>query len=313
MRLIDEFVKKALVETGSFNIVMKAMYSDKETTYHFMQDNVGKARYIYGAYSLDKTFYSSLNTKWKLVAIVSDGMVYIIDKFFMEVYLQDAVLPEKTVKIDDIVWEKNEYIKNSVFPEFYNRLETDEAKRNINPLTCERDARKYLLSDDPYIPNIQVDRMFTTEDITNMLYGFIDMDQEAKNRLEKDRESFTTQKAINQTIAELMERKKGVENWELEIAEGLRSVDAKTVTVEFELNGNIASGKIEPRHIRRILIDRDYFSGYYFVTTRSGKKLLATLGAAEWMGKDSKPVLTCKNIKRITYGKKELYVRKENI
>lgn len=312
MRLIDEFVKKALVETGSFNIVMKAMYSDKETTYHFMQDNVGKARYIYGAYSLDKTFYSSLNINWKLVAIVSDGIVYLTDKIFMEVYPQDAVLPEKTVKIDDVVLEKNEHIENSVFPEFYNGLETDEAKRNINPLTCEKKAREYLLSHDPYIPNIQVNRMFITEDIAKMLCGFMNMELEVKNRLEGERRLFTEQKAVTQIIAELVKDKKGVEDWELEIAEGLRKVEAKAVTVEFELNGNIASGKIERWDISRHLIDRSYFSEVSFNNTKQRKELFSVLGAGTWSGQ-WKPLLRCKNIKRITYGKKELYVRKENV
>ena len=39
------------------------------------------------------------------------------------------------------------------------------------------------------------------------------------------------------------------DNWEIEIANGIRSVEAKTATVKFELNGKAASIKINPETI----------------------------------------------------------------
>ena len=86
------------------------------------------------------------------------------------------------------------------------------------------------------------------------------------------------------------------------------SVDAKTITVEFSLNGKSDSEKINPDKLIRKLIEKDYFSGYDFEVSKRGDALIEKLGAATWRSdKDGKEVLTCKNITKITYGKKILY------
>ena len=108
-----------------------------------------------------------------------------------------------------------------------------------------------------------------------------------------------------------MENNSVAEDYEMEIAEGIRSVDAKVVTVEFELNGKKESAKMNPDTIIRYMQSNNYFSGYNFVITKRGDELIEKLDAATWRGNSNgKELLTCKHITKITYGKKELYVRK---
>lgn len=113
--------------------------------------------------------------------------------------------------------------------------------------------------------------------------------------------------ATGTTIREDVDNSEVALLWERKIADGIGGVEAKTVTVEFELNGRKTSAKINPETIIRKMIDNDYFSGYDFEVVKRGDELIKKLGAKEWG--ETENVLRCRNITKITYGRKELYVR----
>lgn len=314
MRLIDEFVERALNYNGSFDINIKERKQKDITNYHFLQSNVGKARYIYGMRSWnDEKFYSKVDLKPELVAIVSEGIVYIVDEIFLQVYRwcnqEEALLPENTKRFDEVVKETNEYVSNIIFVGFYNTLDIEEITDENTIAECRKRARDYLFSKEPTVlfEDEKLDEIFNMRDIANALCGFMDIETEAKDRLEKRKSEWISKKSTNEKIRKLMQDDETAFDWEIAIAEGLRSVDVKTVVVEFELNGKRASGKINPDTIIRALKTNDNFSGYDFEVAKHGDKLLEDLGAGDhW----SENALRCKHIVKITYGKKELYVRK---
>lgn len=312
MRLIDKFVEKVLNELLSFNIVMKKEKTEGDITYHFIQSIVGKARYIYGICDYwDDKFYSKLDLKPELVAIVSDGTVYIVNEYFFGVdewSKHKDSLPENTVGFDAVVEKENEYVKDVIFPELYKGIRVNEIN-DSDLISCKKRARSILFSKDIVFTEEKPESIFNENDVANMLCGFIDdIGTEAKRRFEAKKDYWINAKSVNQKIIELMQDENTAEKWEFEIAEGLRNVDAKTVVVEFELNGKKASAKINPDTVLDKLINNDYFNNYSFEVAKHGSELIQKLGAAEWESENGE-VLRCKHISKITYKKKDLYVK----
>lgn len=314
MRLIDVFVEKALNDNSSFDINIKEKEQRDTTNYHFLQSNVGKARYIYGMRSWnDEKFYSKVDLKPELVAIVSEGVVYIVDEIFLQVYRwcnqEEKMLPENTKRFDEVVKETNEYVSNIIFMDFYNALDIEDITDEDTIAECRKRARGYLFSKEPtaLFEDEKLDGIFNVRDIANYICGFIDVKEEASERLDERKSEWISKKATNEKIRNLMKDSETAFDWEIAIAEGIRSVDAKTVVVEFELNDKRASGKINPDTIIRALKTNDSFSGYNFEVAKHGDKLLEDLGAGSYWSENA---LKCKHIVKITYGKKELYVRK---
>lgn len=312
-RLIDKFTEKALNTTESFMLETKE-YND--TKYHFfMQCNVGKARYIYGEYAYrDENFHTNLSLRPELVAIVSDGKIYIVDEFKLDVRRngnEDIELPENTFRIVESMVKENEYVESVIFADFYKSLEANPITDEELLKKCTDEARRFLFAKEPAMNETTIKPMFSEQDIADSLCGVINLEAEAVKRLVADQENWIYKKSYNKKVKELMENNSVAEDYEMEIAEGIRSVDAKVVTVEFELNGKKESAKMNPDTIIRYMQSNNYFSGYNFVITKRGDELIEKLDAATWRGNSNgKELLTCKHITKITYGKKELYVRK---
>lgn len=307
-RLINKFAEKILNTTKSFMIETKEY---NMTGYNFfMQCNVGEARYVYKEHSHKENFHTDLSLTPELVAIISDGKIYIVDEYGLGVWGEDTELPENTFRITDIIVKKNEYVESVIFADFYKSLEE-------NPITdedllekCTDEARRILFAKEPIV-NETIKPMFSEQDIADSLCGVINLEAEAVKRLVADQENWIYKKSYNKKVKELMENHSVAEDYEMEIAEGIRSVDAKTVTVEFELNGKKESGKMNPDTIIRHMQNNDYFSGYDFEIAKRGDELIKKLDAAALiLNSNGKEVLTCNHITKITYGKKELYVRK---
>lgn len=309
MTLINEFVEKAKNNTGSFSITIDEGRKDI-SNYRFLQGDVGKARYIYGMRSWNNDrFYSDICLKPELVAIVSDGKVYVVDEFFLQIWQKEVPLPENTIRFDEKVDVVNEFVSNVIFTDFYNSLEVVDITREDILEECRNMARKYLFSKTPAetFENEKLDNLFSKKDVANILCGFMDADTEARKRLEADREKWISQKSLSEKIRDLMSNPETASDWELKIAEGLRCVNAKTVVVEFEMNGKRASGKMTPETIISNLRINDNFDSYDFEVSRQGEEILKNLGAENhWRSENA---LRCKHITKITYGKKELYVK----
>lgn len=310
-RLIDKFVERVLTTTESF--IVEVGEGDNKKYYFFIQANVGKARYIYCEYSYrEQNFYTKIDLKPELVAIISNRKIYIVDDFKLDIYRwrdsEEIVLPKNTYIFNDVIEKENNYVETVVFPDFYNTLKEEEITDKNMLTSCEKMARSLLLTNHTTAKEISIEPMFTEKDIVNSLCGFVNLKTESITRLKEKEDKWINKKSFSKKVKELMKNHTGVESYELKIAEGVRSVEAKTITVEFSLNGKSDSEKINPDKLIRKLIEKDYFSGYDFEVSKRGDALIEKLGAATWRSdKDGKEVLTCKNITKITYGKKILY------
>lgn len=312
MRLIEKFAEQVLNNKGSFTIEIPHKNEDRSRTYHFLQDEVGKARYVYGISNYwDANFYAQLETKPKIIAIVAEEKIYVVDIFFLEIYSygnDKVVLPDNVIILNDYTAKQDEYISNSIFPNFYAKLKTDENSIKESDESLREKARSFMFSKNADLPNVELKPMFNDQDIANMLCGLLDFDKEVNERLNVNKEQWIEKKSTDEKIKSLMGNHEIADSWEIEIANGIRSVDAKTVTVEFELNGKVASIKVNPETIIRKMIKNDYFSGYDFEIAKRGDELIEELGAGKWWSDEN--ALRCKHITKIVYGKKELYVRK---
>lgn len=320
MSIINEFAKRVLSENGSFSINIDEKRHIKN--YHFIQDRVGNARYIYGMYDFDNdSFYSERDTKIQLVAIVADGLIYITNWCFFDWYISKGENPpESVVTIESFVKAmnvKNDSVNYAIFKEFYDSLPTIELDDYILE-SCKTEARRYLFTHENIgeIKSIEfsdvserLDELFKEKDYTDILCGFKKVEEIVQQRLEEKKDGWVRVKSRIETIIDYIKRYRDNDiafDWEIKMANSLKSVDAKTVTVEFEMNDKTASGKINLDRFNSVLVRNDSFDKYDFTTTKQGSELLKELLGAD---RYNSTHLRCENITKITYGKKELYVR----
>ena len=304
MRLIDEFVDKVLNSDDAF-----ALHEKKDIYHYYLQGKVGKAKFVYGARGYDERFYVDLAQKPELVAVVADGTVYIVDAFELDVHLRGVVLPEHTRMFDVALHDINEHFTNVVFVDYYDKLDIVEITEEKSIARCKADARLILLSENPVIEQAKEKSIYSGRDLLNILCGFANAEDKCNEYLSNAKEDWVALKSKNAKIAEFMESADTAPEWELRLAKGLREVNAASVTAEFERNGKRASAKIRPCVITRNLKENDYFTDYSFCVTKRGEELIEYLGAGNSGWNKENPPLYCKDISKITYGKKVLYVR----
>lgn len=148
--------------------------------------------------------------------------------------------------------------------------------------------------------------LLTTQDAADILCGIKTKDELALKRL-KEIKYWGVRKATVEKVKEYTKDPNLVEDWEMTMAKGITGVKVKTIKVEFELNGKVASEKIEPSIVLKKLKQTDNFSYYDFISGVKGKVVMRSLGAS--ISRGDKCSLTCKNIRKITYGRKVLYRR----
>lgn len=301
MRTIDEFVKH--INNGDKSFVI-----DNELL--FICVPIGAAQFVYC-----NNFYGDIVSidKLNLCAIVSDNRVFIIDTFYLDVWKSKQELPENVFLFDDAIKYYNQKA-NIYIEKYYNSLSVDisEYENNRSKNRSKYDlleARRYILKEDgqPKMEMADVSKL-TECDIKNIFAGFIDIETLILKYCENNKEHWEYIQKHRMVIDKLMNEPDTVKPFELEIAKAIKSVEAKTLKVEFEMNGKNAIGKIEPYRLMDILIKNDYFSGYDFYTRKEGDAILSKLGATSRAYETNH--LTCQHITRITYGKKELYIRR---
>lgn len=303
MPKIEEFINKVLTIDKSFNL------SEDSLIYHFMQDNVGEARYIYGDYG-GNDFYTQLNNKYQVVAIVKGEVVYIVDRFMFGLYNVDPdsiELPENTMFLDDCVKMFNQGFGYSDFPKWYAGLEPQEVS-NLDVYI--EDARRDLLYNGD-TQNPSPESIFNKDNVASMLAGFTTVAEIEGRYLDDRKQQYINYKTKNTAISQLIAQGKAVEPWEVTMSEAVRGVKAKTVTVEFEFKGRTGSGKLKPSSLMKELVDKWCIHSYAFVSAKAGEQLIKELGAENAPWRDNENALTCKNITKITYGRKVLYERSE--
>ena len=314
MKMVEEFAKKVMVENNSFDVTEEDRYGRK-TTYHFMQDYIGKVRYVYGHHFWNVKINGGIELKYKLVAIVSNDVIYIVDKYIFG-YLGDKTpeLPKNVKLFDDAIKKANEYARNTIFPKYCDGLLrsdgiTEEDKIGYDfDNQCLKEARKAIFNGESFVSIEPPETFLGEDDLGNILCGFDTLENVVLENLEKNRGTYERRKCKALKINELIKSGNVVKPFELEIANGLNGVSAKSVTVEFEVNGKTASGKMEPNTIDYILYRNDYIGNGNFTTWKRGEEIMKELGIKSY-GEDHRRLYPSDIIK-ITYGKKVLYERK---
>ena len=304
---MEKFVNEALENKGSFDIMWKEDGHKDTTYYHFMQDRVGKASYIYGSYSWnDAIFFAETSIKPKLAAIVAEGKVYIVDDYIFSTYiyrLDGKPLPENAVLFNKYFNEITEYANKEVLEEYLDTLEI-----GFVPEKLENDVRetaRRVLFTGKRLEREWI-KPFNLNEVAHYLCGYtvLGLKEEIIRRLERDESYWKAEKTLAKQIERLIQEPSLIaEPWEIEIAKGLREVpDAKSVNVEFVMNGARASGKMEPSTLMRLLIGGERIRSYDFINYSEGQGLFYLFGADHY-----KNPLTFKHITKITYGKRLLF------
>lgn len=304
MELIERFVENVLNHDNSFEIEYEKTY------YFFIQGYVGKAKYVYCQYGFRKNFQTSMDERMELVAIVSNETVFVINKFRLGVWRCENNLPANVVLFDDYIKEINDFVEKTVFPEFCKTLSAENISVDID--RCKELAREYALLNREY-RTLKFSNVYNGTHAASILCGFADIRDCAMDMYESHRETWEQRKASEDAVRGLLYNysikcdPSVAKQWEIKMATALRSIDAKTVTVEFTLNDRVANDKINTDTLIRTLFNYGYFSDFDFTNRKSGKKTLSELGATGW-GSD-KNALHCEDIRKITYGRKTIYER----
>ena len=304
MRIIDEFVKHINNGESSFIISEESKTGRKLLC---TCATIGKAQFVFTNYT-----YGDITEieKMELSAIISDSQIYIVNGYNLDYWRHTEALPEGVVMFDDAVWDFN-LKAESYLQDFYDSLPVTEVSEGyIN--RCKTDARTFILngSSHPPLRNIDESKLYG-EDIKKLLTGVIEFKDLVLMKFEDARAHWINEKTYRTACKTAMNDPDIVKPYELEIAIAINGIEAKAIKVEFEMNGQTAIGKIQPSTVMRNLIKGECFSGYQFCTTKEGNAIIDKLGASTWSRDSEDKKITCKNITRIMYGKKELYVQKE--
>ena len=310
MSTLKEFTEKVLSPDRTF------LLEDGHGKILCVKVPIGQAEYIYTMreYLDGKGIVTDIYEKMEMTAIVKTGKIYMIKPYnVMDSYNEEY--PENVFYINDHYMDEiNSQINKKVFDELYNGLETvaltegevknctDEARR---VLVYKKDINKYI--SDRCNKNIE---RISVQKFVDSLCGVVDLEEFVRKDFESKKDMWIKLKSHMERIKLFVEHPETVlKTYEQHIVDGLHSVDAKTVQVEFLYNGKTATGKVNRDTILRMLSQNDYFSSFNFITMKSGEKIISELGAGTW--RTDSP-LTCKHIVKITYGKKVLYQNQKN-
>lgn len=308
MTTIERFVEKVLTEEGQFSLEKEGMYAS------FFQDKVGAARYVFARYDYrenDVTGLTDLTLMPELVAIVANNLVYIVNVAFFEVYWGERLpLISNVVYFGDICANAQQQVQDEIFPVLFNQLDFDEITDENELEHCRRKAREIILYNEDFVELNKCDIKISKNQVAQVLCGFTTVKEITVNMFGEHERYYKSQKAKLETIKKLVQSPDIAEDWERKLADGVKSVEAKAVTVEFTMNGKTEAAKVEPFRLLNNLVEKDYFSAYNFVTAIRGDDLIKKLGAATFrFANSNEPVLTCEHITKVTYGKRVLFER----
>ena len=124
--------------------------------------------------------------------------------------LREKILPQNIVIFSEFVEKKNEDIKSVIFEEFYRALNVCEIEVE-DMVGCKKEARQILLSKNQCVESRKIEAMFTAQEIADSLCGMVDLEAEAKQRLNKDKNLWLKQKAYDVQLQKFVENQEGVE------------------------------------------------------------------------------------------------------
>lgn len=313
--LLEQFKEKVLSTDESFTIKTKSY------GYCFLLNKVNDVKLIYGSKSLRGTyFYIDRDIKYELSAIIKDKKIYLIDRYFFDIWSNDYdkinELNDSDIYLFDM-YKKELYqnILDTTFRRFYDDLEYS----NVNEISesilknVKRDVKMEILYNKDYSQNIDMEYNYSDYIYIKHLCGLEDIFKLTSKKLNTENEinkwtNKKTQIKATQYIRENID--KFFSENEINLYNTINELDkinCKKVNIEFELNGYVASEKIELEKIKFAIINNDNFDEFDFETRDKGKQLLRKLNINNYS--DEKQ-LTYDKITRISYRGKDVFVRK---
>lgn len=301
--LLEKFTEIVLKDTEE-SFVLRVKDRKSITTYSFMQRKVGKAKYIYHAYSWYREVLTDTTEKYEFIAVVSEKTVILKNKYVFGIIrnCENDCLPLNVRILNDSSSEFSEKVKKEIFNPFFDVLRIEGVK--VNEKELRELARKAILSGRfNYYLSLSENNIFDSDDYFKYLCGFLNIKKEGFKRLKEKKKNWKEEKARQLKIRNLIDFGKVVENWELELAKAIQNTEAQTVLVTFNVGNNIVSAKIERDKILSHLLDDKEYDWWDFVNRQEGKVLLTYLLDEYNLKLESKHIL------KITYRKKVLYER----
>ena len=328
--LLKQFKEKVLSTNESFTLkINHSGYRDGYRYYHFMQSIVNNVKLIYGKSSYsNEYFFMENDCKFELCAIVKANTICIIDEFLFDTYsykyrgdknnLQE--LKKERINLFSLYKESvYEQIKEITFKNFYDRLNVSDKVDNIlsdnNKLNnYKRDAIQIILSDKE-IADFKLDYQILNYDNTYIKHlcnvkNIFDVAMEVFNK-EHNKNIILNNKIKREVLKHIIDNKEKyfTEN-ELNLIKTikqLKEINCKNVVVQFEFNKKRDSAKISLDRIEQVLARDDYFSKWWFITSKEGERIYKSLGV-NWHNDN---LFKCNKITKITYRGKDIYTRKD--
>ena len=274
---------------------------DEHVTLFLSAITVGKSTFIYGDYTYDGKIPSE---KLELLAIITENLKIVFNRYILFKTFDE--IPEDYICADDYIAKLNNNEVLEKYIEIYNSFPTVKINTTYEK-DCQRRARHNLLVIGKS-EEIKIPKLVNFENIKSILAGYIltETEKVVVNYMMENKDRLIAEKSHRAYIEKLITEKSVVEPWELELAESLRNIDAKTVTVEFSFNGKSAVGKINPKDLLRMLANKLDISDWDFANRTEGRKVIAELGV------DYDNRLKCEHITKIYYRGKSLYKLPEN-
>lgn len=292
---------------GETNFVIHG--KNPKDVYHFIVADIGKAKYIYSANSYNKDyFYAEPDVKYELAAVydTKNAIFYVRNGYrFGLNSVCNAELPSGCRYIGDCIKEATDYANSVIFPNYLCSIPSLPLN-DAQARSCKYEAKRIILLNEDFRiePASSVDEKIFLMNCC----GFEDICDALIVEWDKDNQQYMEIASKYRCIKSYLDNPDSiVQQWEMRMAEGLRNLnDAKTVNLEFELNGQKETAKITPLNLLiRLYSQRDYFLSCEFVG-KTGTELFNSFGLRDYQ--DNRHI-TCENISKITYGKKVIYDR----
>lgn len=308
MGLFENFIEKAFHEEGNFILQNK----EGGTSFTlFVPVKFKMATFILGGVSYGKEkFYIDLGRKnfrgFKLAAVKYKDQIAIYNDFLVGTQpLYDAYLNHRIVSWEELCRQITLQVKTDFFDRMLLNLEPAPLDESIEK-TCRMQARKFLIEGSQamlrYLPE---DILMTESDISCYLSDALDVEKHCEKVFEEYKDHLSYQKTFwkryNKLISE--EKEKVVSEWELRLANDLKSINGKKVNVTFHTNDKTATGKIPIEKLLYRLFAKDRIHYCDFSTGKEGEDVFAALGLK------LREALYCKDIVKITFARKIIYMR----
>lgn len=308
MALFENFIEKAFHEEGNFILQNK----EGGTSFTlFIPVKFKMATFILGSISYGKEkFYIDLGrgsfrdfqlaaVKYKdQIAIYSDSLVGAKSPY-------GTYLNHRIVSWEELCRQITLQVKTDFFDRMILNLEPTPLDESIE-ITCRMQARKFLIEGrEAMLRYLPEDILMTESDVSCYLSDALDVEKHCEKVFEEYKEHLSYQKTFWKRYNELIseEKERVVSEWELRLANDLKSINGKKVNVTFYLNDKTAAGKISIEKLLYRLFAKDRIHYYDFPTDKEGEDVFAALGLL--LQED----LYCKDIVKITFARKIIYMR----